>query len=115
MPSCSLRLGSSRSPSTTGDSGGYAVRAAATDSRVKAVAGIAGAYNSPAGIAQTMGVGAYRSALAGLLDRYDEYVPAVAPDGGEAAMAGDDRRLPPPQPQALTAEKDERVSGRAWR
>src|SRR3954471_11949168 len=33
--------------------GGYAVRAAATDSRVKAVAGIAGAYNSPARITQT--------------------------------------------------------------
>ncbi len=70
--------------------GGYAVRAAATDSRVKAVAGIAGAYNSPARIAQSMGVGAYRSALGGFLDRYDEYIPAVAPDGGEAAMAGDE-------------------------
>jgi fermentation-respiration switch protein FrsA (DUF1100 family) len=70
--------------------GGYAVRAAATDSRVKAVAGIAGAYNSPARIAQTMGIDAYRSALAGFLDRYDEYVPAVAPDGGEAAMAGEE-------------------------
>ncbi|WP_327588038.1 alpha/beta hydrolase [Nonomuraea sp. NBC_00507] len=70
--------------------GGYAVRAAATDSRVKAVAGIAGAYNSPARIAQTMGIDAYRSALGGFLDRYDEYVPAVAPDGGEAAMTGDE-------------------------
>jgi uncharacterized protein len=70
--------------------GGYAVRAAATDSRVKAVAGIAGAYNSPAWIAQTMGIDAYRSALAGFLDRYDEYLPAVAPDGGEAAMAGEE-------------------------
>lgn len=70
--------------------GGYAVRAAATDSRVKAVAGIAGAYNSPAGIAQAMGIDAYRSALAGFVDRYEEYVPAVAPDGGEAAMAGDE-------------------------
>lgn len=70
--------------------GGYAVRAAATDSRVKAVAGIAGAYNSPARIAQAMGVDAYRSALGGFLDRYDEHIPAVAPDGGEAAMAGDE-------------------------
>lgn len=70
--------------------GGYAVRAAATDSRVKAVAGIAGAYNSPARIAQAMGVDAYRTALGGFLDRYDEYIPAVAPDGGEAAMAGDE-------------------------
>jgi hypothetical protein len=49
--------------------GGYAVRTAATDSRVKAVAGIAGAYNSPARIAQIMGIDAYRSALAGFLDR----------------------------------------------
>lgn len=70
--------------------GGYAVRAAATDSRVKAVAGIAGAYNSPARIAQAMGVDAYRSALGGFLDRYNEYIPAVAPDGGEAAMTGDE-------------------------
>ncbi|TMR93987.1 alpha/beta hydrolase [Nonomuraea basaltis] len=70
--------------------GGYAVRAAATDSRVKAVAGIAGAYNSPARIAQTMGIDAYRCAISGFLDRYDEYVPAVAPDGGEAAMTGDE-------------------------
>ncbi|MFI0370643.1 alpha/beta hydrolase [Actinomadura sp. 1N219] len=70
--------------------GGYAVRAAATDSRVKAVAGIAGAFNSPARFAQSMGVDAYRSALGGFLDRYDEYIPAVASDGGEAAMAGDE-------------------------
>lgn len=70
--------------------GGYAMRAAATDSRVKAVAGIAGAYNSPERIAQAMGVDTYRSALGGFLDRYDEYIPAVAPDGGEAAMAGDE-------------------------
>jgi uncharacterized protein len=37
-----------------------------------------------------MGVDAYRSALAGFLARYDEYLPAVAPDGGEAAMPGDE-------------------------
>ncbi|MFI0410435.1 alpha/beta hydrolase [Actinomadura sp. 3N508] len=70
--------------------GGYAMRAAATDSRVKAVVGIAGAYNSPARFAQAMGIDAYRSALGGFLDRYDEYMPAVAPDDGEAAMAGDE-------------------------
>ena len=70
--------------------GGYAVRAAAADSRVKAVAGIAGAYNSPIAMAQTMGIDAYRSALGGFLDHYDEYVPAVAPDGGQAAMGGDE-------------------------
>jgi hypothetical protein len=70
--------------------GGYAVRAAATDPRVNAVAGIAGAYNSPVQMAQTMGIDTYRSALGGFLDRYDEYVPAVAPNGGEAAMAGEE-------------------------
>ncbi len=68
--------------------GGYAVRAAAADPRVKAVAGIAGGYNSPALMIQNMGAGRYRSALAAALDRYDEFMPAVAPDGGEAAMGG---------------------------
>jgi fermentation-respiration switch protein FrsA (DUF1100 family) len=70
--------------------GGYAVRAAAQDPRLRAVAGIAGAYNSPAWFARQMGAGAYRSALRSFLDRYDEYLPAVAPDGGEAAMGGDE-------------------------
>lgn len=70
--------------------GGYAVRAAASDPRVKAVAGIAGAYNSPAWFAEQMGDDAYRAALARFLDRYDEYLPAVAPGGGEAAMPGDE-------------------------
>ncbi|HEU4954469.1 MAG TPA: alpha/beta hydrolase [Gemmatimonadales bacterium] len=70
--------------------GGYAVRAAATDPRVRAVAGIAGAYNSPARFAEGMGTESYRAALGSFLDRYDEYLPAVAPDGGEAAMSGDE-------------------------
>jgi fermentation-respiration switch protein FrsA (DUF1100 family) len=70
--------------------GGYAVRAAATDSRLRAVVGIAGAYNSPSWFARKMGIGGYRSALGSFLDRYDEYLPAVAPDGGEAAMGGDE-------------------------
>jgi fermentation-respiration switch protein FrsA (DUF1100 family) len=69
--------------------GGYAMRAAATDPRVRAVAGIAGAYNSPARFAEGMGVDAYRAALGGLLDRYDELLPAVSA-GGEAAMPGDE-------------------------
>jgi hypothetical protein len=68
--------------------GGYAVRAAAADPRVRAVAGVAGAYNSPAASARNMGTAPYRAALAGFLARYDEYLPAVAPDGGEAAMGG---------------------------
>jgi hypothetical protein len=70
--------------------GGYAVRAAASDPRVKALVAIAGAYNSPALMLQAMGAGPYRSALAAALDRYDEYMPAVAPDGGEAAMGGEE-------------------------
>ncbi|HEX8343505.1 MAG TPA: alpha/beta hydrolase [Actinoplanes sp.] len=68
--------------------GGYAVRAAATDPRVRAVVGIAGAYNSPAFFAKQMGTTAYRSALGSFLDAYDDVLPAVAPDGGEAAMGG---------------------------
>lgn len=70
--------------------GGYAVRAAAADPRVRAVAGIAGGYNSPAWFAQQQGVDGYRAALRSFLDRYDEYLPAVAPGGGEAAMAGEE-------------------------
>jgi uncharacterized protein len=79
--------------------GGYAVRAAAADPRVRAVAGIAGAYNSPAWFAQAMGTENYRAALAGFIARYDERIPAVSsasggeaamPHGGEAAMPGDE-------------------------
>ena len=70
--------------------GGYAVRAAAADPRVKAVAAIAGGYNSPRLMLQAMDAGPYRSALVAALDRYDEYLPVVAPDGGEAAMGGEE-------------------------
>ena len=70
--------------------GGYAIRAAAQDPRVRAVAGIAGGYNSPAEMAASMGIGEYQAALGAFLDRYDAYLPAVAPDGGEAAMGGDE-------------------------
>jgi fermentation-respiration switch protein FrsA (DUF1100 family) len=67
--------------------GGYAVRAAATDPRVRAVVGIAGAYNSPPRFAEAMGIDAYRSALGTFLDRYDDFLPAVA-TAGDAAMPG---------------------------
>ena len=70
--------------------GGYAVRAASQDPRVRAVAGVAGGYNSPAWFAAQLGPVAYREALASFLAGYDEYMPAVAPGGGEAAMAGDE-------------------------
>lgn len=70
--------------------GGYAVRAAAQDPRIGAVVGIAGAYNSPAAFAAGMGIDSYRAALASFLSRYDEQLAAVAPDGAEAAMGGDE-------------------------
>jgi uncharacterized protein len=69
--------------------GGYAMRAAATDPRVVAVAGIAGAYNSPRWFAERMGREAYRKALADMVERYDDLVPAVAAEG-EAAMPGEE-------------------------
>jgi fermentation-respiration switch protein FrsA (DUF1100 family) len=69
--------------------GGYAMRAAAADPRIRAVAGIAGAYNSPARFAAA-DPAAYRRALASFIDRYDDDLPAVAPHGGEAAMGGDE-------------------------
>ena len=69
--------------------GGYAVRAAAFDPRVRAVAGVAGGYNSPAAFAASMGAEAYRNALLGFLAAgADERIPAVSPDGGVAAMGG---------------------------
>lgn len=69
--------------------GGYAVRAAAFDPRVRAVAGVAGAYNDPVAFSAAMGASAYRAALAGFLTAGpDERLPAVSPDGGRAAMGG---------------------------
>ncbi|MFI5907549.1 alpha/beta hydrolase [Dactylosporangium sp. NPDC051541] len=68
--------------------GGYAVRAAAQDPRVRAVAGIAGGYNSPRFFAADPD--GYHAGLAGFIARYDEFMPAVAPDGGEAAMSGEE-------------------------
>lgn len=69
--------------------GGYAVRAAAGDPRIRAVVGIAGGYNSPARFAAGDPDG-YRRALGSFIERYDEELPAVAPDGAPAAMAGDE-------------------------
>ena len=87
--------------------GGYAVRAAASDPRVGAVAAIAGAFNSPARMVGDMGAGPYRFALADALDRYDEYLPAVAPDGGEATMGGE-------EPYAYYGDRDRSFSPH-WR
>jgi len=70
--------------------GGYALRAAASDPRIAAVAGIAGGYNSPAATVRAMGVTAYRATLTRFLADAGSALPAVAPDGGEAAMGGDE-------------------------
>ncbi len=69
--------------------GGYAVRAAASDPRIRAAVGIAGAYNSPARFSSGDGAG-YRRTLASFIERYDDELPAVAPGGGLAAMGGDE-------------------------
>ncbi|GAA1648162.1 alpha/beta hydrolase [Actinoplanes couchii] len=69
--------------------GGYAVRAAATDPRLRAVVGIAGAYNSPVRFSAGDPAG-YRRSLATFIERYDEELPAVAAGGAPAAMGGDE-------------------------
>jgi uncharacterized protein len=77
--------------------GSYAVRAAAFDPRVRAVAGIAAAYNSPHRLRTMLGADGFRARLGDVvanLVRESEggevaYVPAVAVDG-PAAMAGEE-------------------------
>lgn len=69
--------------------GGYAVRAAAADPRIRAVVGIAGGYNSPAHL-NARDPDGYRRTLASFIERYDEELPAVAPGGAAAAMSGDE-------------------------
>jgi uncharacterized protein len=75
--------------------GGYAVRAAAFDPRVRAVAGVGGAYNSPYRLREAIGPDAYRGLLAAAVENLERergggevaYVPAVDPDG-QALMPG---------------------------
>ncbi|GAA2860509.1 alpha/beta hydrolase [Streptosporangium fragile] len=77
--------------------GGYALKFAAFDPRVKAFAGVAGAYNNPYDMRAGMSPAGYQGMLAsftGALERQDlggpvEYLPAVAEEG-EAAMPGDE-------------------------
>jgi uncharacterized protein len=77
--------------------GGYALKFAAFDPRVKAFAGIAGAYNAPQAMRDGMGAAGYQSALTAftdVLERQDrgggvEYIPAVSRDG-DAAMPGEE-------------------------
>jgi len=75
--------------------GGYALKFAAFDPRVKAFAGIAGAYNTPHSMRAGMGPDAYRRTLGSftaVAENQDQgagmqYIPAVAAEG-EAAMPG---------------------------
>ncbi|MBW8806271.1 MAG: alpha/beta fold hydrolase [Catenulisporales bacterium] len=75
---------------------GYALKAAASDPRIRAFVGIAGFYPSVASLRETMGEQGYRQALGeaiGVLEREDqggpvEYLPHVAPEGGAALMTG---------------------------
>lgn len=76
--------------------GGYALRFAAFDPRVKAVVGIAGGYNDPAAMREAMGAEGYREQLLNLAQvaqrQFEtgevEYLPAVAPAGEPALMGG---------------------------
>jgi fermentation-respiration switch protein FrsA (DUF1100 family) len=75
--------------------GGYAVRAGAFDPRVRAIAGVGGAYNSPHRLRERLGPDGYRGMLAGAVENLDRerqggeiaYLPAVSPDGA-ALMPG---------------------------
>jgi uncharacterized protein len=77
--------------------GGYAVRAAAFDPRLRAGAGIGGAYNSPHRLHAQLGPGGYSGMLRAAVDNLARetlggeiaYVPAVNLDG-PALMAGDE-------------------------
>ncbi|HVM14263.1 MAG TPA: alpha/beta hydrolase [Egibacteraceae bacterium] len=76
----------------------YALKAAAFDPRVKALALVAGAYNDPRAMREGMGAEGYTEQLrtaAEAWERYAasgelDYMPAVAADGGPAVMAGDE-------------------------
>lgn len=77
--------------------GGYALKFAAFDPRIKVFAGIAGAYNSPYTMRSGMGPDDYRQALASFTAAAEEhdrggelqYVAAVAAEG-DAAMPGEE-------------------------
>lgn len=77
--------------------GGYALKFAAFDPRVKVFAGIAGGYNAPYRMRAGMGPGQYQQVLASFTATAEEhdrgaelqYVPAVTASG-EAAMPGEE-------------------------
>lgn len=76
--------------------GAYALLHTAFDPRIRAAAFVAAAFNDPRSMRDGFGQQAYRETLAALVQvrsREDsggevEYLPAVDPDGGEAAMPG---------------------------
>jgi uncharacterized protein len=76
----------------------YALKSAAFDPRVKALALVAGAYNDPRAMRAGMGPDGYRKQLLAGLEAWErhratgevEYLPAVADGGGPAAMPGDE-------------------------
>lgn len=75
--------------------GGYALRHSAFDPRVRAAVFIAAAFNDPREMRKGMGADSYRAAMAeAAVDQrqyetgQSEYMPAVDPDGGAAAMPG---------------------------
>ena len=88
--------------------GGYALRAAATDPRIRAVAGVAGAYNDPVAFARDMGLSAYRAALAGFLD-----APGVPPRRMAAVAADGPAAMPGPEPWEYYGT--ERAASTSWR
>lgn len=74
--------------------GGYALKFAAFEPRVKVFAGIAGAYNNPYSMRSGMDYPAVLAGFAEIQEREDlggavEYLPVVSEDG-EAAMPGDE-------------------------
>jgi fermentation-respiration switch protein FrsA (DUF1100 family) len=89
--------------------GGYAIRAAASDPRLRAVVGIAGGYNSPAYFSAGDPDG-YRRALGSFLERYDEELPAVAAGGAVAAMGGDEPFAYYGTPRSAAAHWENRVT-----
>jgi fermentation-respiration switch protein FrsA (DUF1100 family) len=76
--------------------GGYALRFAAFDPRIRAVALVAGGYNDPRAMQRGMGADGYRAQLLRFAETAQkqsasgtvEYLPAVAPAGQEAVMGG---------------------------
>ena len=77
--------------------GSYAVRAAAFDPRVRAVAGIAAAYNSPKRVHDALGPDGFRERVGGLVENLARegaggelaYIPAVSADGPAAMPQGE--------------------------